>query len=163
MDFGFSPDEGRSVFIVAVDKGIDVLAQLFDRGEGGAAQRLSLQDGEPNLDLVEPGSPRWSEVKVDVLVTRQPTINLRLMGAEIVEDDMDDRVGVRIGGDDLVHERKEFDAPATLLVCHRDLAAGDLQSGKQGRGGRSTSGHWGVSNSPGPAPRPGSRASRRRR
>src|SRR5215467_4851974 len=74
------------------------------------------------------------EVEMDILVTPQPTIDLRLMGAEIVEDDVNGGVGLRKAGDDLVHELKEFDTPSTLLVGHRDLAGSDLKGGEQGRG-----------------------------
>ena len=36
MDLGFGPDEGLGVFVVGLDEGVDVLAQLFDGGEGSA-------------------------------------------------------------------------------------------------------------------------------
>jgi hypothetical protein len=39
MGARFGPDEGCGVRIVSFDEGIDVLEQLFDRGEGSAAQR----------------------------------------------------------------------------------------------------------------------------
>lgn len=46
-------------------------------------------------------------------------------GVEVVEHNVD--CGIRIGGDDVVHEVKEFDAPAAFLV-------GGNEGGKQGRG-----------------------------
>lgn len=42
--------------VVEVDEGIDVLPELFDRGEGSAVQRLSFQDREPDFHLIEPGA-----------------------------------------------------------------------------------------------------------
>ena len=120
------------MLVVGLDEGIDVLPELFDRGEGGTVQRLSLQDREPDFDLVEPGGPRRREVEMHVRVALEPAIVLGLVGVEIVEDDMDGRV--RGGGDDIVHEVEEFDAPPALLVRGRDLAGGHLEGGKQGRG-----------------------------
>jgi hypothetical protein len=42
MDFGFGPDERFGVGVVVINEGIDVLSELFDGGEGFAAQRLLL-------------------------------------------------------------------------------------------------------------------------
>lgn len=134
MDFGFGPDERLGVLIVGFDEGIDVLSELFDRGEGGAMQRLSFQDGEPDFNLVEPRSPRGCEVEVNVRMTLEPSVVLGLVGAEVVENDMDGSVGVAIGSDDVVHEIEEFDATSTLFVRDGDFAGGHLESGKQGRG-----------------------------
>jgi len=47
MDFGLGPDERLGVGIVGIDERIDVLPELFDRGEGCSLQRLPLQDREP--------------------------------------------------------------------------------------------------------------------
>ena len=41
MDFGLGPDKGRGVGVVGLDEGIDVLPELVDGGEGGAAERLA--------------------------------------------------------------------------------------------------------------------------
>ena len=54
-DLFLGPDEGLSFVVIGFDVGIDVLLELFEAGEGGAAERLPLQDREPYLDLVEPG------------------------------------------------------------------------------------------------------------
>ena len=55
-----------------------------------------------------------------------------LVGIEVVEDDVDGRVGM--SGDDVVHEVEELDAPPALLVRGRHLAGGHLEGGEQGRG-----------------------------
>ena len=147
-----------------------MLPQLLrDRGEGGAAQRFCFQDRKPNLYLVEPGSPRRCEVEVHVLVTRQPTIDLRLMGLEIVEDDMDGTVSIR-------------EKPATMSfmkarnsICRRRVLCAALNCCRRppqrrrtawwchcacNRGcGRSAPGCSAVSDSPGCAPAPGSKVS----
>ena len=51
------------------------------------------------------------------------------MGIEVVEDGMD--LLVRIDGDDVVHEGKELDAPAALLVGGGHLARRQIERGKQ--------------------------------
>ena len=38
MHFGFGPDERLGVFIVGLDGGVDMGAELGDGGEGGAMQ-----------------------------------------------------------------------------------------------------------------------------
>src|SRR3981081_605445 len=93
MDFGFGPNERLGTFVVGVNEGIDVLSQLLDRSERGAAEGFSFQDREPDLDLVQPGSPCRCKMEMHILMTCQPTIVLGFVGAEVVEDDVDGRVG----------------------------------------------------------------------
>lgn len=38
MDFGLAPDEWLGVCVVGIDEVVDVLSELFDRGEGFVAQ-----------------------------------------------------------------------------------------------------------------------------
>ncbi len=40
MDLGFGPDKRLGGFVVGFDECVDVRAELFDRCEGGAVQRL---------------------------------------------------------------------------------------------------------------------------
>ena len=124
-------DQRFDVDIVGVDEGIDVLSELFDRGEGCALQRLPLQDREPDFHLVKPGSARRREVEAHIWVPLEPTVVARLVGTEVIEHDVDGRV--RPSGDDAVHEVEELDAPPALLVRRRHLAGGDLEGGKQRR------------------------------
>jgi hypothetical protein len=42
MNFGLAPDEGLGLRVVGIDEVVDVLSELFDRGEGFVAQGLSL-------------------------------------------------------------------------------------------------------------------------
>jgi hypothetical protein len=62
----------------------------------------------------------------------EPAVVLGLMGLEIIEDDVDG--GVRVAGDDVVHEVEELDAAATVLVRRGHLAGGHLEGGEQRRG-----------------------------
>ena len=89
MHLGFGPDERLGVFIVVLDEGIDVIPELSDRCEGGAVQRLSFQDREPDFHWVEPRGPRRREVEPHVEMTLEPAVVLGLMSAEVVKDDMD--------------------------------------------------------------------------
>jgi hypothetical protein len=65
-DFFLSPDEGLSLVIICSDVCIDVLLELIEACEGGAAKRLPLQDREPDLDLVEPGRACRREMKLHI-------------------------------------------------------------------------------------------------
>ena len=51
----------------------------------------------------------WGEVKMDVLVARQPPIVFGLMGVQVVQDDVN--LAAWMIDDDAVHEMQEFDAP----------------------------------------------------
>jgi hypothetical protein len=66
------------------------------------ARALLERDREPDLDLVEPRGVGRSEMKLDVLVVRQPAIVFGLMGVQIVQDDV--QLAVRMLGDKTVHE-----------------------------------------------------------
>src|ERR1700730_1758613 len=109
MDRGFAPGEGAGGLVIALDEGIDVFPEVGDAGEAGALQRLSAEDGEPAFDLIEPGGVRRGEVEMNVLVPTEPGVALWFVGVEIVENDVDLVRGM--GGDDLVHEIEELDAP----------------------------------------------------
>ena len=72
---------GLSSVVICVDIGIDVLLELFEACEGGAAERLPLQDREPYLDLIEPGRACRREVKIHVGMGLEPILVL-LVGVE---------------------------------------------------------------------------------
>ena len=55
---------------------------------------ISFQDREPDFDLVEPGSARRREVEVHVRMMLEPAVILGFVGVEVVEDDVDGRVGM---------------------------------------------------------------------
>ena len=116
------------VLIVGGDKGIDLHAQLTWRGEAGTGQGAARQDGEPDLDLIEPRGVGRREMKMDVLVTRQPAIVFGLVGIQVVEDDMNFPVGMV--SDDAVHEVQEFDPPTALVMAGFDQTGGHLQGRK---------------------------------
>ena len=110
-DLFLGPDEGLSFVVICVDVGIDVFLKLFEACEGGAAERLPLQDREPNLDLIEPGRACRREMKFHIRVGLEPVLVL-LMGVEIVEDDV--KLSARKGRGDAVHEVEKLDAAAAF-------------------------------------------------
>lgn len=132
MDGGADPLEGFCGLVVSLNEGIDLLPDLARRGEAGALEREAAEDGEPDLNLVEPTRIGGGEVEVGLRVGLQPAIPLWLVGGEIVEDDMDLAVGMT--GRDAVHEVEELATALMLEVGRLDLAGGDVQRGEQGRG-----------------------------
>ena len=85
--------------VICVDVSIDVLLELLEAREGGAAERLPLQDREPYLDLIEPGRAGGREMKFHIGMTLEPVLVL-LVGAEVVEDDV--KLAVRKGRSEAV-------------------------------------------------------------
>ena len=61
----------------------------------------------------------------------EPAVALGLVGVQVVENDMDLAVG--IGGHHAVHEVEELTAAPPFVVSGLNLAAGDVESGKQRR------------------------------
>ncbi len=84
---------------------------------------LALMDGEPNLDLIEPGGMGWRVVEFDVGMRSQPSLVL-LMGVAIIERRMP--LPARIGFHETVHESEEFQATPALGVGSGDLSGRDV-------------------------------------
>jgi hypothetical protein len=72
---------------ISLDVGIDVLLELLEACEGGAAKRLPLQDREPDLDLIEPRRAGRRETKLHIGMGLEPMLVL-LVGV-VVEDDFE--------------------------------------------------------------------------
>ncbi len=84
MYLGFGPFEGSRIVIVVLDEGVDGVAQLCHAGEVCPLEGLAAQDTKPDLNLVEPRSVGWSEMKMHIGVSLQPAILLWLMGRKVV-------------------------------------------------------------------------------
>ena len=91
-DLFLGPDEGLGSVVVCVDVGIDVILKLLEACEGGAVERLPLQDRKPYLDLIEPGRTCRREMKLHVGVGLEPMF-VFLVGIEVVEDNVKFRPG----------------------------------------------------------------------
>ena len=130
MDLRFSPFEGSRVAIVVFDEFIDGMAQLSNAGKVGSSQGLAAQDAKPNLNLIEPGGVGWSEMKMHIGVSSQPTIFFGLVAGKIVQNDMN--FFVEMTSQDSVHELEEFPATPAPVVAGLNLAAGNVECGKKG-------------------------------
>ena len=123
------PFERVGVVIIGSDEGVDLIADLARGCEAGPGQGVSGEDGEPHFHLVEPGGVGRREVKLDVLVARQPAIVLGLMGVQVVQDDVNFSAGMF--GDDAVHEVQKLDSPTAPVMAGSDLAGGHRQGREQ--------------------------------
>src|SRR5450756_1210504 len=115
------PLERRGGLVVHVDEAVDGTPDLARRGVAGPDQRTAAEDGEPDLDLVEPARVGRGEVEVDIPMAGQPAIVAGLVGVEVVEDDVDLQVRIGMGREDLVHEVEELAPPAARVVAGLDL------------------------------------------
>src|SRR6202008_1069936 len=88
--------------------GIDVFLKLLEACEGGAAERLPLQDRKPYLDLIEPGRACRREMKLHVGVGLEPMF-VFLVGVEVVEDDV--KLSARKGRGDAVQASRPVELP----------------------------------------------------
>src|SRR5215467_4795710 len=101
LDLALAPDERSGTFVVGGGEVLDRLRELFGTAKARAGQGLSGKDAEPDLDLVDPARRSRREVERDVWVSGKPSVVL-LMGAVVVEDDVDLAVG-RLVFNDLGH------------------------------------------------------------
>ena len=97
MDRGLAPLEGRGGRIVGLDKGVDGLAQLPDRGEAGAFERAPGENREPDLDLVEPGRMGRRVVQEDPGASVEELLDFGCeVGREVVDDAVQFQTGRRL-------------------------------------------------------------------
>src|SRR5712671_3923925 len=126
FDLALAPDKRSGPFVVCGGEVLDRLLQLLGTAKARAGQGLSGQDAEPDLDLVKPARRSRREVESDIGVSGKPSVVL-LMGAVVVEDDVDVAVG-RLVFNDLGHEGLEIDALLSLCGLAADDSGGDFQS-----------------------------------
>src|SRR4029077_5205983 len=121
MDLRFSPFEGSRVAVVVFDEFVNRVAQLSNTCKVGSLQGLAAQDTKPNLNLIEPGGVSWSEMKMHMGVSSQPTILFWLVAGKIIQNHM--TVLIEMSDQASVHELEEFPAP---VVAGLNLAAGNV-------------------------------------
>jgi hypothetical protein len=105
-----------------------LVADLAWRGEAGAGQGFGNQTSTWFSQEACVGV-KW---KPDVLVAGEPAIVFRLVGVEVVQDDVN--LTTQMLSDDAVHEVQELDAPAAPVVARFDQTGGHLERGEQGCG-----------------------------
>ena len=109
---------------------IDGLADLWDGGGTQSSQSLAAQDAEPYLDLVEPRGMGGRVMEIDARVAGKPPVMFGLVGAKVVEDDM--QVLIRVTRDHPVHEVQELAAPPAAVVTHMGKPRRHLQGSEEG-------------------------------
>ena len=129
VDLALGPDKWASVLIIAADEAGDMRLEFVDGLEGCSVQRLSAEDREPDLDLIEPRRVGRRVVEVHIAMARQPEIALWFVGRKVVEDHMD--IPLRVVGDNLVHEVEELNASTSFVVTAGYLARDNVQRGEQ--------------------------------
>src|SRR5713101_1272425 len=129
FDLALAPDERGGTFVVCGGEVLDRLLQLLGTAKARAGQGLSGKDAEPDLDLVKPARRSRREVEGDVGVSGKPSLVL-LMGAVVVEDDVDFAVG-RLVFNDLGHEGLEVDTLLGLCGLAADDPGGHFQGGEE--------------------------------
>src|SRR5450759_2359362 len=91
---GLDPGKGAGSGVPVGGKQVDLGDELLDRTEASAPDRPAGEDPEPGLDLVHPGRRRRGEVEGGPRMPFEPGADVgRLVGADVVEDDMELPVG----------------------------------------------------------------------
>jgi hypothetical protein len=77
---GSVPDEWVGAVVQAGDERLDRGGEFADVAEGSAMDGLAFDDAEPDLDKIEPGCRRRSEMDVDARVGGEPVADLDAFG-----------------------------------------------------------------------------------
>ena len=116
--------------VVSTDEVIDRFTQLFDIDKAGSPERLAAQNAKPAFNLIKPGSVSGRKVQMHVGMAPEPAVVLRLMGIEIVEDDVN-LLFLSVGFDDAVHEIQELPASPTFVVAGINQSSGGFERREQ--------------------------------
>lgn len=128
------PNERLRFFVVLVDEAVDRCLKIDDRMEHPTFEAPLCELGEETLDSIEPGCRCRREVEGPAGMTGEPLADLfMLVGAVIVEDDMDDLAGRDVALDH-VQETQELLVPMALHVAADHGAVEHIEGGKQRRG-----------------------------
>ena len=167
MDYTLGPLEGYRMLITRISEPVNGLAYLAGVGGAQVAQNSSGQNAEPHLHLVQPGGMGRCVMEMDQGVAGRPTVVLGLMGAQVVQYDMQLRIGML--GYHAVHEVQELaDAAGSGRPLRSRCGLPRRQTGWWSRGActhgyaRARPAHWRGAAILGRAPEPGWRASRPR-
>ena len=115
MDLGFGPDERRGVLVVGLDEGIDVLPSCLTEVKEAPCRDFPCR--------IENQISTWLSQEARVGVKWKRTLGWRLsqrsfLGLWVLRLSRMTWMAVSgVGGDDVVHEVEELDAPAALLVA----------------------------------------------
>ena len=122
-----SPLEGESGFVVMADRAHDLLVEVGLGFEDAACNEVSLDLGEPDLDLIKPRGVGRGGVELDVGMGAQELLNgSRFMSRKVVGDDMKRCFG-RLRSDHLGKKFHELSARLTVSCLRQDFAGGRVQ------------------------------------
>ncbi len=113
MDYALGPFKGHGILVPNICKGVNSFANVSYRGGTQFLKRLSCEDAEPDLNLVQPRSVGGSVVEADTWVSGKPPIVFGLMGVEVIQDNV--QLLVRVERDNTVHEVQDLPT-ATVAV-----------------------------------------------
>ena len=129
-----SPDKGPAAGVVVLDELLNPGDEFLDTFKGAPTNGPLGDEIEPDLHLIEPGGIRRREVHMIAGTRRQPAIDRRmLVRAVVVHDQMNIEIGRHTGVHALEKAQILLVAMAAL-ADGQDLAGGDVQGGKEGRG-----------------------------
>ena len=121
------PFSGCCFAIVGADVAHNFAIEIFDRTEDAAGDEVSLDFGEPDFDLIEPGGISGRVMNTHLGVASQKiTDRFSLMGAQVITDDMD-RLLLGLASHELFQKRDELCARVAGACLANHLAAAGME------------------------------------
>src|SRR5215210_498874 len=128
------PFERNSSFVVVAEVAHDLALEISLGAKDAAGDDFSLELGEPELHLVEPGGIGGREVQVNLRMLLQESLDrLGFVGRKIVEDHLD-LPSRGLSRDDIGKESHEFRTGVSGRRLAQDLSAGGVQGGVEREG-----------------------------
>jgi hypothetical protein len=122
-----SPFNGSSGLVVVPDVTQDFSSKIGDGGKNAAGDDLSLNLGEPDLDLVKPGRIGGCKMDADLGMTGQESVDeFGFMSGEIVDNDVD-LASEGLGSHDLSKKVNELRAGMALRGFAKDFSAAGIE------------------------------------
>jgi hypothetical protein len=129
-----SPFNGSSGFVIVSDVTQDFSSKIGDGGKNAAGDDLSLNLGEPDFDLVQPGRIGRCKMDADVGMTGQEVLDeFGFMSREIVGNDVD-LAPEGLGSHDLSKKVDELGAGMALRGLAKDFSAAGIEGSIQRKG-----------------------------
>ncbi len=128
----FRPFKGRRILIAGLGESIYRPADILSRGSVQVPECLTPQYAKPTFNLVEPGGMGRGVVEIDVRVTGQPAVVLRLVDIKVIQDNV--QCLIRILCDHAVHEVQELPPASPVIMAGVHQSRGHFQGGKEGSG-----------------------------
>jgi hypothetical protein len=119
-----------TAFVPLVDVAVEGVGELVNSTKAGVLEEFSLQETEPNFDLVEPRGMGRSEMKIKTLVVATiPVASLcAIVSVQVIQHQMDLPSGVGVG--DLVEERQKVWLLPGRVTPAQQLSSAYIEAGK---------------------------------